>query len=150
VCSEMRRRLDAVRARTHAEPAVSGVLVVGHEPGTLNGIMVAGPGTFLHDLIEVAGGRNAFGDLSSSYGVINKEALLLRAPQVIVELAGEGGSPADEQREAQQLWDALGPFAGGRRARVCVVEATYALIPGPRVVELAERLAEAFHPGSMP
>ncbi|GAH56365.1 unnamed protein product, partial [marine sediment metagenome] len=107
-------------------------------------------GTFLHDLLGVAGGRNVFVDLPRDYAPINKETLLQRAPDVIVELHGEGGDLARLQREVRRLWQGLPTIPAVRQGRVHVVEATYALIPGPRVVELAERLADLFHGEEQP
>jgi iron complex transport system substrate-binding protein len=85
------------------------------------------------------------GDLQQNYGVVSKEALLDRAPEVIVELQGEGGDLTAKQEEARAAWRALSAVPAVQQGRVYVVEASYALIPGPRVVQLARRLAEAFH-----
>jgi len=147
VCSEMRYRLAQVHAQVSRKPAVPVVLVTGREPGALNGITVVGPGTFLNDLIQLAGGRNVFGDLHAAYAVVNKEALLERAPQVIVELQGEGGEPGVRQEDARDVWNGLPSLRAVQQGRVYVVEASYALIPGPRIVLLARRLADVFHEG---
>jgi len=147
VCAEMRYRLAQVHPQISRKPIVPVVLVAGREPGTLNGITVVGPGTFLNDLIQVAGGRNVFSDLHTSYAVVNKEALLERAPQVVVELQGEGGDARAEQEETREVWKGFPSLPAVQQGRVYVVEASYALIPGPRVVLLARRLAEIFHEG---
>jgi len=145
VCAETERRLDAVRARVAGKAPVKLLLVTAREPGSLNGIQAAGPGSFLDDLIAVAGGVNVVSDLPRSYGVVNKEALLARRPEVIVELHGEGGDAAALQREVRELWQGLSSLPAVRQGRVYAVEATYAMIPGPRVVQLAERLARLLH-----
>jgi len=146
LCAEMRYRLAQVRAAVSRQRPVSVLLVTGREPGSLNDISAVGPGSFLHDLVEVAGGRNVFSDLGSSGAVVNKEAVLERAPEVVVELRGEGGDTAAREAEARRLWGSLASLPAVRNGRVHVVEATYALIPGPRVVLLAEKLASLLHP----
>ncbi|KPK62212.1 MAG: hypothetical protein AMK73_06550, partial [Planctomycetes bacterium SM23_32] len=145
VCGELRARLDAVRQRAATRPPVRVLLVTGREPNALRSIATAGAGTFLHDAIEVAGGRNVFADLPSAYGVVNMETLIERAPEVVVELHGEGGDAEALQREVRELWDGLRTLPAVRQGRVYAVAATYALIPGPRVVLLAERLADLLH-----
>ena len=146
VCARMRAPLAKVAARARDLPPVRVLLVVGREPGALNDIYSVAGGTFLHDLIELAGGVNLAADLPSPYAIISKEAVLERAPEVIVELHGEG---ADEEarQEALKLWQGLPTVPAVRRGRVYVIEATYAMIPGPRVVQLAETLAELLHGG---
>lgn len=148
--ARLRARLAAVRARVAGREPVAALLVSGREPGSLSGIHAVGPDTFLHDLIVVAGGRNVFADLGRPYGVVNKEAIIERAPQVIVELHGEGGDARELGARVRALWRGLGPLPAVRAGRVHAVEATYAMVPGPRVVQLAERLADLFHPEAGP
>lgn len=145
LCAELRHRLAQVRVKVSRKPRVGVVLVAGREPGALNDIFAVGPGEFLHDLIEIAGGRNVFDDLHAGYAVVSKEALLQRAPEVVVELHGEGADAAATEREARRLWQAFPTLPAVRQGRVHVIESTYAMIPGPRVVRLAERLAEILH-----
>ncbi|MFW5904964.1 MAG: ABC transporter substrate-binding protein, partial [bacterium] len=45
---------------------------------------VAGPGTFVDELIRLAGGRNAFSDLGELYGPVSREAFVAREIDVVV------------------------------------------------------------------
>lgn len=45
---------------------------------------VAGPGTFLDELLEVAGGRNVFADLERLYAPVSSEELVARRPDVVL------------------------------------------------------------------
>ncbi|MCD6416042.1 MAG: ABC transporter substrate-binding protein [Planctomycetes bacterium] len=145
VCARMNYRLAEVRVKAAGRPRVPVLLVTGREQGSLGSISTVGPGTFLDDLIEVAGGRNVFSDLPRGYAVINKETLLARAPEVIVELHGEGGDSEKALRRVRTLWAGLGTLPAVRQGRVYVITATYAMIPGPRVVEIADRLGDLLH-----
>ena len=122
------------------------LLVVGREMESLTGIFAAGPGGFLDDVIRAAGGRNVCDDLPSPYAVVNREALVAKAPEVIVELHGEGGDPAGQEQLVRKAWSAMDMLPAVRSGRVYVVTSTYALIPGPRVVDLAERLSALLPP----
>jgi iron complex transport system substrate-binding protein len=146
VVADMRRRLDAVRARVRGLPVVSVLLVTGHDEGSLRNTYTVGPHTFLSELIEVAGGHNAFADLPVEYGAVNREAVIARRPDVIVELRGMGRDAARTEADVRRLWATLGTLPAVQNGRVYVVDSTYAMIPGPRVVELAEEFAGLFHP----
>ncbi len=148
--AHMGERLAAVRARVAGRQPASVLLVSGREPGSLTGVHAVGPGTFLHDLVGVAGGRNVFGDMERSYAAVSKEAILERAPKVVIELHGEGGDARELNRRVRALWGAMQPLPAVQAGRVHAIEATYAMVPGPRVVRLAERLGELLHPEAGP
>ncbi len=57
---DIRSRLDRVRTSVTGRPRPKTMLVFGREPGGLRNIYVSGGVGFLHDLIELAGGTNAF------------------------------------------------------------------------------------------
>jgi iron complex transport system substrate-binding protein len=143
----LRARMDAVRERVRGKRPVRALLVTGREPDSLSNISTVGPRTFLHDLIEAAGGLNTFADLPIDYGVVNKETLLARKPEVIVELQGMDSAETPDVDAVLALWQDLPTLPAVRDRRVYVIDASYALIPGPRVVDLAETLADFFHPG---
>ncbi len=145
VASRMRYQLAQVRDRVSDRAPGRVLLVTGRQPGTLSAVHTVGSRSFLHDLLRVAGGRNVFDDLDREYATVSKEALVQRAPEVIVELHGEGGDQAGLQRQVRALWAGLASLPAVRDGRIYVVESTYALIPGPRVVDLAERLAGVIH-----
>jgi len=142
VAAGMRARLEAVRQRVEGRAVRRVVLVTGHEKGALNDIRVVGRGGFLDDLIGVAGGMNVLPDLPKDYATVSKETLVARAPEFVIELQGEGGDHARALAEARNLWHDLLPAS---TTEVHVITAGYALIPGPRVVEIAERLADILH-----
>ena len=45
--------------------------------------MTIGRGSFLHELVERAGGENLFGDVAASSGVVSIEAVAARDPDLI-------------------------------------------------------------------
>jgi len=145
LCAQMRLELAKVRAAVEHRPPVEVLLVTGREPGTLNNIHAVGSGGFLNDLVRIAGGRNVFGDLRRKYDVVNKESLLRRKPQVIIELVGEGELTERQREEIRALWGGLAPLPAVQQGRVYAIGGTYAMIPGPRVVQLARELARLFH-----
>lgn len=115
--------LGRVRQVTRALPTVRAAFVLGGNPP-----WVAGPDTFIDELIEQAGGVNVFADLELRYGGVSPETFRARAPEVI--LLGPG--------------TALDPeLVGG--ARVVTLPATVEQ-PGADLGAAAWAVAEALHP----
>jgi iron complex transport system substrate-binding protein len=140
--TEMTRRRDRVREAVADRPAVSVFIALDRSP-----LVTAGKGTFVDELVRLAGGRNIVDSPAVKYPVFSAEQLLARDPQVIVEAAGAG----DGSTEAVARWERL-PGGGGLRAvregRVYEIGEGDFFRPGPRVMGALERLAMILHPES--
>jgi len=145
LCAEMRLSIARAKAAVEGRPRPNVFLVIGREPGTLSRLYTTGSGGYLNDLIEVAGGRNIFRDIERDYSIIDKEALLERKPDVIVELHGDGMG-RESLPQVRQVWASQDSLPAVQQNRIYVIEGTYTLVPGPRLVRLAEELARLFHP----
>jgi iron complex transport system substrate-binding protein len=119
------RDLAEARSRVAADPRVKVVYVLGGTPP-----WVAGPGSFIADLIDVAGGDNVFADLGALYAPVSLEDLLSR--DVDVFLVGRGTSVSPRLRQ---------------RAPVIEVS-TDVESPGTGLGRSALELARALHPGA--
>ncbi len=136
-----RERLRELEAGLDALPACGPQAVfiaLGHTPGDLAGLFTAGSGTFVHELVEKAGGRNVFGDLRTPWPAVSRESILHRAPALVLDIQS---TPLDPPRRAALTadWERLG-FSDGQ---VRLLEENYLLRPGPRAVQAAVRLSEA-------
>ncbi|MBN1558439.1 MAG: ABC transporter substrate-binding protein [Lentisphaerae bacterium] len=145
LADRMRAELEAVRARVADAPPEPVALVFGRVPGDLTGLTTVGPGTFLDGLLEIAGGRNVFGDATGAYPRVSKEALLERKPRVILEVA-PGVSRARRER-LRADWRALDGVPAVEQGRIHYMTNDFLLVPGPRLGRSAAVLAAAIHPG---
>lgn len=93
-----------------------------------------GPGSFVHDLIEMAGGINVAARASSPYPQLSAEEIVRTDPEVIV-LADAAYGVTVEQVLARPGWSAI---TAVRSRRVVPVDANLMSRPGPRVVRAAE------------
>jgi iron complex transport system substrate-binding protein len=152
--AEIESGLDDVRKRVAGlkggpdggGPRVKLFLCTGRAPGELSGLGTIGPGGFLAELVEIAGGENIFTDAVTRYPQVSKEALIRRAPEVIVECRpGADLDEAARDRLAAE-WNVLPSLPAVRGGRVRVLTDDFLMIPGPRIVETARRLAEVLHP----
>jgi iron complex transport system substrate-binding protein len=141
----MRMELEAVRRRVGGRRPVR-VLLTMRQPGPVGEIYTVGRGPYLNELIGIAGGDNIFGDLEVAYPEVSAEEVLIRAPEVIVEV--RPGTAGDETVRAAAIgqWRQLGPLPAVKSGRVFLVTQDYALIPSPRLTQMADLLARSFHP----
>ena len=140
--AEIRRDLAAVRARAADTRSPRVFLLLGRTPGSLTGLSTVGAGTFLDDMIRVAGGTNVFADASGAYPQVSKESLLLRRPEVILEVH-PGGLPDGTIALLRADWRELADLPAVRNDRIHYLTNDFLLIPGPRVGRVAETFADA-------
>jgi len=145
--SRVRGELEEVRARARGRRPLRTFLHVAYgvslpEPPFLT----AGRGTFLTEVLGVAGGANVFADLARPFPEVTVEAIVERAPEVVVvSLPGAKISPEDAEA-IRAAWRRILPardgVAAGERGEVRVVflTADCAQVPGPRVGLLAREM----------
>lgn len=105
----------------------------------------AGPGSFVDDLIRLAGGANVAAGAGKEWPQMNQEALFLADPEVIL-LADHGAGETPEQVAARPGWSRITAVKTGR---VVAIEPNLVNRPGPRVVEGLELVARTLHPARM-
>lgn len=142
---DLNSQLDAVRRKTKGLPRRKVFLSLGHTPGDLTGIMTASSGTFLQELIHLAGGINIFHDLSGRYPRVSKEVLVTRTPEVIIEILADGLSHKNKAL-LRRDWERLSRLPAVRKDRIHFLTQDYLLIPGNRVAQTAEAFARIIHP----
>ena len=128
--ARLRRELDAVSREVSTRPRVRVVAAFSASP-----LVVAGRGSWVDEVLRVAGGENAIaGD--TRYPTVSVEVILRAAPEVILDLSPEmsGGD----------LTAALRAH-GATPPRIIPLRDNVFLRPGPRVGEAARRLARALH-----
>ncbi|MCG2817067.1 MAG: helical backbone metal receptor [Candidatus Aminicenantes bacterium] len=143
LCLQISKELAAVRDRIGGRSPRTVFLSLGHTPGELTGIMTMGEGTFLHELLELAGGRNIFSEVGASYPQISKEVLISRQPRIIIEI---GGLPVGKIDLLRQDWQKLSILEAVAEDRIYFLTEDFLLIPGVRVGQTADRLARVIHP----
>ncbi len=137
--------LASFRADLAAKPIARGktiMLTLGRFPGRPAEVRVAGPGTFLDDLVQRLGATNVFQDAPFAYPLVGLEEVLTRAPQVIFELNGESLSPAQEE-ELRQDWQDFPQLTQGSGTLIRYISGDFAVVPGPRLPLLYQAMAEA-------
>lgn len=93
--------------------------------------IVIGGASFLSEIVELAGGRNAFGDLEQPSAPVSIEAIAARDPDVVVVTSGDD-VPAWARRPE---WQTVGAVRAGRFVVVSGTEFSHPSFRAPRAVE---------------
>jgi cobalamin transport system substrate-binding protein len=144
-------RLDAAlaageaRARAAAERA-GGVrprvlFVVDRRAGGLAGMVAAGPGTYVDDLLRRAGVANVLADAPVRYVQISAEEVLARGPDIILDAAH-----TSDAARARDDWKVLASVPAVARGRVHMLSDPLFVTPGPRLDQAFARLVDILWP----
>jgi iron complex transport system substrate-binding protein len=143
---QIEAQIAAVSARVAGRPAVKTLLVIGREPGSLRGVQVSGGYGFLHDLLLAAGGADAAGDVRRESLEMSSEMIIRRAPDAIVELHYGASIPTAALEQERSVWNVLSSVPAVRNQRVYILVGDEFVVPGPRLVLAADKLARVLHP----
>lgn len=138
----LEERIRAVTSKTKDLPDTQRPRVfyeVQYDP-----LMTAGPGTFIDDLIHLAGGVNIASDSATKYPVYNLEILIERNPEVIIISFWHGSIVASvEGVKSRKRWKIIDAVENNR---VYGIHADLVSRPGPRIVDGLEEIAKYIHP----
>ena len=104
-------------------------------------LMTAGSGTFINDMISLAGGSNVGASAGSGYPNFSNEVLIKDNPSVFIAVKGTQMDPG--QIAKQPGFSQLKAVQGGK---VYVIEDNIVVRPGPRLAQGLEQLARMIHP----
>ena len=106
----------------------------------------AGPGSYIHTLLERAGDQNIAGSLGSPFTSITSAEVIAQNPDFILLGDSDYGVTVESVRQ-RAGWSAIGAVQNGR---VVVFDNDIVSRPTARIVDAVERLAKLFHPEVFP
>lgn len=132
--------IEAIRSSVAKLDRPPVALVVGHNP-----LVLAGPESYLGELIRVGGGKNIAEALGGKWPRTSLEYLLEAAPEVIIDASSEDSSKTEAEALARR-WSRYSEIPAVAAGRVHG-HASYLLMrPGPRMGEAARTVAGWIHP----
>jgi len=136
----LRQRADALRAQTAGIPRSDRprvLVLIGDET-----LYSFGADSYIHTLVEMAGGRSITDSLDAQAPTLTDEFVLTEKPDVIVGAWGPDYDP-DRLQSLHPTWDIVPAL---QNDRVYSLPADLLLRPGPRLVDGAWRMAAHLHP----
>ena len=143
---ETRARLEEVRARTKDLKRPRVLCVVDRVPGTLRGLYTATEGSFIDELIEIAGGDSIAPPAATGFGQINKEAVATLDPDIIIDMAMGGSKDTKLAEDPVEVWRELSSVRAVREGRVLPLRDASVIHPSQFVADAARKFAELIHP----
>ncbi len=104
-------------------------------------LMTAGTGTYIDNMVALAGGTNIGDAAGSGYPTFSEEVLFKDDPPVYIATTGSMQSPG--QIAKRSGYNRLQAVQNGR---VYVIDQNFLDRPGPRLIDGLQALAEAIHP----
>lgn len=140
VC-DIRKKLDNLSDLVATETKVRVLWVVQKQP-----LRVAGRGTFVNEMIELAGGENAIRPTVHKYPPIGAEQVIACGAEVIIEPAMRCEDVTEQQDKALQYWSKFKNVPAVKNKRIYVINGATVSRLGPRLYEGTETIARCLRP----
>ena len=134
----MRERIAEVSRRVETVERKRVLYVLSSHP-----LITVGPDSYIHQMIELAGGINVAAGTSGAYPRLSMETVLEKDPEILVFPVGSTESVPEHEQQTWERWTGLSAV---QRHRLHVVSSDALNRPGPRVVDGLEQLAQVIHP----
>jgi len=132
----MRSREDSVIFRARTTKKRGALFFVSLQP-----LIVVGSGTFLNELMQLAGAVNLASSEPLTYPTISREAVITGDPEVILVTSDLLSDPENLVKVFPE-WRQLSAM---RNKNIFSIDADVVSRPGPRVVDALERLSDILH-----
>jgi len=145
--AELQSKMDAITASTAglsegAKPRT--LFVTWHDP-----LWTQGSGAFMNDVIQMAGGKNIFSDITGD-AQVDTELAVTRNPQVIIVVTAMGDN---YMQSYDYITAANSPFSATdayKNKKVFLLNSDIATRPGPRIIDALQLVAKDLHPEIFP
>ena len=138
LAEQLEDRVDAVAAKTQAEDLVRPRVYLEYYP-----YWTYGPGSFGHDLIELAGGTNIAENTTSEYPMLTSEFIIAQDPEIIIYTIGYMTTTTADEIASRPGWDTMTAVSEGS---IYSMDDNLMSRYGPRIVDGLELLAGLLHP----
>jgi iron complex transport system substrate-binding protein len=147
LADSLQSRLDRIRKKTasRARPRVMICIERTKIPGRLADVYIAGRDDYYSEMIDCAGGRNAYDRANIRYPTVSPEGILHLNPDVIIDLVDGLNQSADSSESTLADWQQLRGVAAVKEHRLHAFDRS-ATVPGMKIIGTIEELARVLHP----
>lgn len=144
LCTKLRSEINDVSLNTpEYSPSVLVAIVYGNQPPEK--FMTVSDRSFIGELVNIAGGRNIFGDIPIPYPEVSKESVIIKDPDIILVIKPSNKDDIVNSGEIIRLWQETYPdLKAVRLNSIYILSDDYILIPGPRFILTAKKFNEIF------
>jgi len=138
VAMQLREQVAAIKQRVRGIAPVRILYVLNSQP-----LITVGPGSFIDQLIGIAGGVNVAAKSVTPYPRLSMETVLQEDPEVLLFPVGKAEGISESEQQAWRQWSTM---TAVKRGRLHQIAADWLNRPGPRIAKGLESLAEILHP----
>lgn len=138
VSESIRKKITRLTERLTGRRRPTLLFVLNTDP-----LMTVGPGSYIHQLIELAGARNAAESAGTPYPRLSIEEVLRRNPEFLLFPMGRFEGIPQAEQDQWRRWTSLEAV---KRNQLVQINADVLNRPGPRVIEGLESLVRILHP----
>jgi iron complex transport system substrate-binding protein len=135
---EMRERVTHITRPLKAAGKKRVLYVLSSQP-----LITVGAESYIHQMIELAGGINIAAGASGAYPRLSMETVLKEDPEVLIFPVGIAESVPESEQQAWMRWTSLSAV---KHRQLRAVSSDALNRPGPRVVDGLEQLSRLIHP----
>jgi len=141
-------QLEMIQQQISGLPRPRVMISMGHSIGNndFKQFYIAGQQDFYNDLINLAGGENVYQKPFPKVPAISLEGLFHLNPDIIIDIFPEADDHTASIEQVRQQWLRLGQINAIKHDHLYIIEADYATIPGPRIIQLLADFAAIIHP----
>ena len=138
LANTLRERIDAVtsKVRNAEHPLV--LLEINAKP-----LITTGSGSFQHEIIRLAGGRNLAGDSPARYPQYSLEDIVKKGPDVILISTMDRSGLLEQYKAEWMRWENIPAVRNGR---IYFINSDLIDRASPRIVDGLEEMARLIHP----
>ena len=146
--ADIQHGIDEVTGKLSDQPPVRTLISIAHyvNSAQLETVYVAGQHDFYHDLLQLAGGENAYTGSHVMVPSVSREGIMRMDPDVIIDIFPDAKDHQSDMELVKQQWQDLETVSAVQSDRVHIIERDYASVPGPRVFQLLPLFARLLHP----
>lgn len=137
----IQKKLADIANRIGGRKKARTLIVAGRNADELKNMYIIGKNDFLNDLLEIAGGVNAYQG-AVNYPNISMETVIFLNPDFILEISAHYEGISDEK--VFQLWRPFKMLLAVQNQQIKIIKQSFWLRPGPRVGLIAEELSKIF------
>ncbi|MEQ1627538.1 MAG: ABC transporter substrate-binding protein, partial [Nitrospira sp.] len=106
-------------------------------------LITVGPGSFIDQLLRIAGGTNVAAQSQLPYPRLSLEVVLQQDPEVLLFPIGKAEGIPDSEQQTWRQWQTM---TAVRRGRLHQIPADLLNRPGPRIGQALTMLVNILHP----
>ncbi len=146
ICDEIREHIERVRESVEGRGRPRVLICIHHSTDVSQPeqIIVCGSGGYHRELLEIAGGVNAY-DGPVAFPKLSRENLINLNPDIIIDLVNKKVVNERSRDELKGLWNVYGELDAVKNRRVVIADGAEHFLPGPRFLKTLDVFSEGIH-----